>query len=687
MPARRCNRVAATHGKCRSGARTAIRPAGARQAGGKWACPRPADWSAEWIAGPKRVDHDWRDFTFTADLTLTGRSIDLLFRAQPVGKTYGEAYVWTLEDAGKGPVLIEAVRHYPGGSSSAVKVTELRRVPLPAGMKGQGRHRVAIAARGDQLTTTIDGVVIDRVVDGSVTHGTVGFTAREANAAVIHRVSVTGAAFFETRFLANDNPFTGGDVSRDGLIVPGGVPKVDLVLPIEAPAPLVRRAFSLPAKRVTSARLYVAGAGWPRLSVNGRTIGTSAMASGFTAYDKSVLYQTYDVTAALRPGANAIGAELGRGWYGLTDPNEWYWHTGALAWRARDQGAARDRLRGRKPSADRHRYALADGLRPDPGRLPASRRTLRRAAAPKGWARPALRIRLDDRTDVQGPAGKLIAANIEPIAPVADVMPVAVKEVRPGAGLRLRPDRRGLDQAHVGGRRTHRLPGAASGRRGRPGDPRRRPDRRAAPDRSLHAGGRGRNLGTDFGYAASATSRSTAFPVRRIRHVTGRVAHCAVAHTGSFATAIRCLMRIDAAAIATIQNNMHGFQTDTPTYEKNGWTGDAQASAGAAARSLDVARVWTKWLADFRDAQSPKGEMPEIVPATPQYGYENSPGWTMMWGPTTPWDAATMILPWELYASYGDTASSSVCMKRRRGWSIIPAAGSRPPTMPARGLS
>ena len=26
-----------------------------------------------------------------------------------------------------------------------------------------------------------------------------------------------------------------------------------------------------------------------------------------------------------------------------------------------------------------------------------------------------------------------------------------------------------------------------------------------------------------------------------------------------------------------------------------------------------------------------------------------------MWGPTTPWDAATMILPWELYATYGDT--------------------------------
>uniref|UniRef100_UPI0013D1326F alpha-L-rhamnosidase N-terminal domain-containing protein n=11 Tax=Pseudomonadota TaxID=1224 RepID=UPI0013D1326F len=48
-------------------------------------------------------------------------------------------------------------------------------------------------------------------------------------------------------------------------------------------------------------------------------------------YDKRVLYQTYDVTDRVRPGGNVLGAELGRGWYGLTDPNEWYfdqapWH-------------------------------------------------------------------------------------------------------------------------------------------------------------------------------------------------------------------------------------------------------------------------------------------------------------------------------------------------------------------------
>ncbi len=42
-------------------------------------------------------------------------------------------------------------------------------------------------------------------------------------------------------------------------MVASGVPKIDLVLPIEAPAPLVRQAFPAVAKPVASARLYVCG--------------------------------------------------------------------------------------------------------------------------------------------------------------------------------------------------------------------------------------------------------------------------------------------------------------------------------------------------------------------------------------------------------------------------------------------
>ena len=46
-----------------------------------------ADWQAQWISGPERRDHDWSDLTLDAELTLTGKSVDILFRALPNGKT------------------------------------------------------------------------------------------------------------------------------------------------------------------------------------------------------------------------------------------------------------------------------------------------------------------------------------------------------------------------------------------------------------------------------------------------------------------------------------------------------------------------------------------------------------------------------------------------------------------------
>ena len=45
------------------------------------------------------------------------------------------------------------------------------------------------------------------------------------------------------------------------------------------------------------------------------------MAPGWTDYRERVLYQTYDVTALVKSGKNAIGALLAPGWY--STPLEW----------------------------------------------------------------------------------------------------------------------------------------------------------------------------------------------------------------------------------------------------------------------------------------------------------------------------------------------------------------------------
>jgi alpha-L-rhamnosidase len=618
----------------------------------------PEDWRGQWIAGRTPPQHDWSALKLDVDLTLTGASLDILFRARPSGKTYGDAYVWTLSDAKDGPVLIESVRTYPGGTSSAVPVRQLKRVPLAGPLKG--RHRLTITASGTRIVTSIDGKTVDALDDVTHAHGTIGFVASEARAATIHSVAVsgTGSPAFRTGFAQNDNPFTGGSVAADGLVVASGVPRVDLVLPIEAPAPLVRRAFRL-GKPVARARLYYAGAGMPRMMVNGAPVG-SPLGAGFTAYDKRVLTYAYDVTALLRPGENVVGAELGRGWYGLTDPNEWYFH--AAPWHAEPVLKAQLEItyadgtgeiiatdaRWRTVSGPTLGDSLHRGERYDARRLPA------------GWDKPGFGGKWPAAKIVVGPAGTLVAANAETIAPVETIAPAAVTQ--PAPGVRVYDFGRivaGWPMLSVRGPRGATISMVASERLA--------PDGTVVPasglidaqlqtDRYTLAGKGVERWEPSFGYRGFRYVQVDGYPSTPPPDaLAARLVHSNVARTGRFASADPLLDRIDAAATATILNNLHGFQTDTPTYEKNGWTGDAQASAGAAARSLGVARVWTKWLADFRDAQAAGGEVPEIVPATPYYGYDKTPGWGLIWGPTTPWDVAALILPWELYSSFGDS--------------------------------
>ncbi|NUR93979.1 MAG: hydrolase, partial [Kribbellaceae bacterium] len=90
-------------------------------------------------------------------------------------------------------------------------------------------------------------------------------------------------------------------------------------------APLLRRAFIVDGT-VRRARLYASGLGYADLRLNGQAVSDAVLDPGFTSYDHTVLYVTHDVTDLLRAGDNAVGAELGRGFFGLTSVNVWRWH-------------------------------------------------------------------------------------------------------------------------------------------------------------------------------------------------------------------------------------------------------------------------------------------------------------------------------------------------------------------------
>src|SRR5271163_3931959 len=83
----------------------------------------------------------------------------------------------------------------------------------------------------------------------------------------------------------------------------------------------LRQTFEV-AKSVASARIYATALGAYQLSMNGRKVSDEILAPGWTDFRERVVYQTYDVTAEIKSGKNAVGALLAPGWY--STPLQWY---------------------------------------------------------------------------------------------------------------------------------------------------------------------------------------------------------------------------------------------------------------------------------------------------------------------------------------------------------------------------
>ena len=80
--------------------------------------------------------------------------------------------------------------------------------------------------------------------------------------------------------------------------------------------PLFRKEFEVDRK-IKEATLYITGLGQYETSINGQKVGNSFLSPGWTNYDKTILYNTYDVTSLLKQGKNAIGAIVGNGFYNI----------------------------------------------------------------------------------------------------------------------------------------------------------------------------------------------------------------------------------------------------------------------------------------------------------------------------------------------------------------------------------
>ncbi|MBQ7269658.1 MAG: family 78 glycoside hydrolase catalytic domain [Bacteroidales bacterium] len=429
------------------------------------------------------------------------------------------------------------------------------------------------------------------------------------------------------------------------------------------PAPRFREEFKLRGG-IVSARAYIAVAGLYTLYLNGKKVGDRVLDPAFTRYDRRVLYTTYDVTNLLRGGANAVGVELGNGWYNHQAVTTW--HFDKAPWRARPAFCLDLRIR----YADGTEEVVSSGA----GWKTSSEGPLvynniytgehydaRREQ--NGWSEAGY----DDK-DWTGvtlrscPAVQITAQQAVPIRESGEMEAVNI--------IQLRPTRWIYDfGTNMAGNVHLRIKGPRGTEIKLTYAERLNSDGRADQDNINYYYFGDRNaepLQTDivtlsgdedffapqysykgFRYVEVNTSSALKWGREQLRAV--RV-HSDVPETGSLSASAAIVGDLWQATRRTYLSNLQGYPTDCPQREKNGWTADAHIAVESGLYNYDAFTVYEKWLADHRDEQQPNGVLPDIIP-TCGWGYWNPEAN----GNGLDWTSSVALIPWELYLFYGDS--------------------------------
>lgn len=422
------------------------------------------------------------------------------------------------------------------------------------------------------------------------------------------------------------------------------------------PAPLLRREFDVRRDvAVNSALLFVAAGGYAAVQVNGDAASDAVVSPGFTDYGKRVEYLAIEVGPKLHPGVNAVGIELGRGFYGMTNPNVWNWH--AATWHAEPEVRALlvvTYADGRvEEIATDESWLTADGptLSDD---LYGGETYDARLAQP-GYATPGF----DDAGWMpvllrRGPLGRLVHQAHQPIAVCEQLRPISVRSIDGGGGWLVEFPRviAGWVEIRVAGESGSTLTLKYG--------------ERLTPNGGVDLSNNGR-FGSGF-QTDHFTVAGTCAPERwhpsfsykgfMFVEVDGwpagdpptpdsflaQVVRSAVRTTGAFASSSELFDRIHMITVDTMLNNLHGIPTDTPMFEKNGWTGDGMLGAEMFLMNFDCEALFAKWVDDIEDTRD--GGAPALIaPASGSWGD---------WGTAPTWHSAYILVPWYLYLYTGD---------------------------------
>lgn len=418
----------------------------------------------------------------------------------------------------------------------------------------------------------------------------------------------------------------------------------------ETTGPLLRKAFTL-SKPVKKARLYISGIGYYEARLNGQKVGDYVLDPGWTDYDKTILYSTFDITHLLRIEENTIGILLGNGRFSPPDavvqktPMILKKYNVAPMVIAQIQIEFSDGTALMLATDSTWKIAAGPIVSND---IYDGERYDARLEQP-GWDLPDF-----DDADwqsaqlTQPPTGQLSSQAAFPAIKVRQTMPPQKMTIpQPGVYIYdFGQNFTGWVNLRVSGPRDTEVTIRYAELLNTDGTLNTIPNRTAEATDTYILKGEGREVFEPrFTYHGFRYVELTGFPgTPSLNSIEGRVVHSAVETRGSFLCSHPLINQIHQNILWGQVSNLMSVPTDCPQRdERMGWLGDAQLAAEEAVHNFDMAGFFTKWLRDIRDAQQADGSLPDVAPMY----------WPLL-DADPAWGTACVIIPWMLYQYYGD---------------------------------
>jgi alpha-L-rhamnosidase len=420
--------------------------------------------------------------------------------------------------------------------------------------------------------------------------------------------------------------------------------------------PLFRKEFNV-TKKISSAVLYVSGLGQFEAYINGKMLGNSFLQPGWTAYDKTVLYETFDITANLVSGKNAIGVIVGNGFFNI---NRERYRKIVLSY-----GAPRLICRLSVRYTDGTFNDIVSGSDWETTPSPITFSTLyggedydARIEQP-GWNQPGFNAKgWKSALLVKPPAGLLKPDEGENIN-VAEIIPEKkLSKITDSIFIYdFGQNASGIVSVKVKGLKGQRI--------------------KLIPAELLTTNGTVNQKATGSPYYYSYILKGTGIEEWKPRftyygfryvQVEGAMPETAksgglpqivdikflhtrnaAANIGSFECSNELFNRIYTLINWAIKSNLQHVVTDCPHREKLGWLEQTYLMGEGIHYNFDIYHLYKKLIGDMKDAQTPEGLVPTIVPEYILFDAKET-----IFRDSPEWGSASIMLPWLLYRWYGD---------------------------------